>query len=346
MAIGGRFFSPMWSKKTLVAAALGKSGLRALLARLSRWSGLLCLNYHRIGDSRRSLFDRELWSATAADFEAQVRFLKQHFDVVGPDDLAHVLGKRCGRHALLTFDDGYRDNYALAFPILETHGIRAAFFVTSSFLDRSRPACWDEIAWMVRTSPRRRIPGATWLAHDLVFDEPEREQAVRTLVARYKELPLHEVEPYLDFLAEATGSGRCPPTETRETWMTWDMVRELREAGMSIGGHTVNHLVLAQLSPEQQWEEIHGCAKRLEVELGEPMTLFSYPFGSAQEFDEATRTCLRRQGVRLAFSFYGRYWNFDRPREWDCYNVPRLALDQAAGLDVFRARTTLPDLFR
>src|SRR5207245_5405986 len=127
-------------------------GLSGLISRALQWSGIVCLNYHRIGDGSSSLFDRGLWSATPEEFSAQVRFLKRHFDVIGPDDIPVVTSRKTGRYAIITFDDGYLDNYAVAFSILKNHRVSATFFVATGFVDNPQLPWWDELACMGRTS--------------------------------------------------------------------------------------------------------------------------------------------------------------------------------------------------
>ena len=129
------------------------TGLTALAARAYRWSGVVAFNYHRIGTAKGSLFDHGLWSANEDAFRDQLRFLKTNFDIVSPPDLPDIVAGRRGRYVMVTFDDGYIDNYTTAFPILGEAGVRATFFVTTGFIDTPRPAWWDEIAWMVRSSP-------------------------------------------------------------------------------------------------------------------------------------------------------------------------------------------------
>src|SRR5439155_21803986 len=131
----------------------------------------------------------------------------------------------------------------------------------------------------------------------------------RTHTERYKQLPGEEAGDYLDQLAEATGSGRCPAGEAVDEWMTWDMVREMRDGGMTIGGHTVTHPVLARLPRERQNQEIAGCATRLAEELGQPMRAFSYPNGTSWSFDGHTLAALEAGGVELAVSLYRRIPN-------------------------------------
>jgi peptidoglycan/xylan/chitin deacetylase (PgdA/CDA1 family) len=111
---------------------------------------------------------------------------------------------------------------------------------------------------------------------------------------------------------------------------------------MSIGGHTINHPILAQMLPEQQWQEISGCGERFKEELGEPMLYFSYPVGGLGSFNDDTRACLEKAGVRYAFSYYGGFRRFD---EWDKYDIRRIAVESYIGTDWFRAIVTLPQFF-
>src|SRR4051794_40886986 len=106
------------SRRERAARLLGRSGLRSLIGRCYRWDGLLVLNYHHIGDGSGSPYDRGTWNATAEGFESQVRALKADCDVVGPGDLDGLVAAGRGRFAMITFDDGYADNYRVAFPIL------------------------------------------------------------------------------------------------------------------------------------------------------------------------------------------------------------------------------------
>jgi len=330
----------MWRRK--MAWLMDKTGIQSLICATAPWSGVLCLNYHRIGDGRLSVFDRGLWSADETGFEQHVRFLKSNFDVVVPSDLTEIRRRATGRYVLLTFDDGYRDNYEVAFPILKRNGIRAAFFVATGFLDSPRLPWWDEIAWMVRSSTERSIVSSRWLSAPVLFDEPERERAVRVFLRAYKAMPGDSNEAFLDHLAEATGSGRYDSPEGKAVWMTWPMLREMRAAGMVIGGHTVSHPVLARLTLERQWEEISRCGQRLVEEIGEPMRSFSYPVGGLQSFNDDTRTCLHRAGVEHAFSYYGGY---RAPGDWDKYDVRRIAIESDMTPEWVRAVITLPSVF-
>ncbi|MDB5334247.1 MAG: polysaccharide deacetylase [Phycisphaerales bacterium] len=332
---------PFISRTDLAAGLLEGSGMGAALRAMGAWHGLLVLAYHRIGDGSRSCFDRELWSATPDDFDSQIKLLKRHADVITPGDLPLVAGRRRGRHVLITFDDGYRDNFETAFPILQSHGVRSLFFVTTGFLDRRGLSWWDEIAWMVRSSRRNEIPQSEWVRERIVFDRPDCHRAIGALLAIYKSLPGDATIPYLHHLAEATGSGRHRGDEADRTWMTWDMLREMSRSGMGVGGHTVSHPILANLPPHRQREEIAGCAGRIREEMGLPMRWLSYPSGKPFTYDAHTHACLAEQGVELAFSAYGGI-NHDTGR--DRYDVRRTGVEMNRSPRWLKMALTLPQI--
>jgi peptidoglycan/xylan/chitin deacetylase (PgdA/CDA1 family) len=327
----------------LIARCIDRLGGRRV-HRLARWSGVLVFNYHRIGEPGGSHGDHALFSATQDDFAEQMAFLARHFDVIGPQDLAGLADAPTGRHVLVSFDDGYRDNHELAFPVLRALGLSATFFVTTGFLDRRLGAWWDEVAWMVRHATAPSLPAGEWLRAGLSTERPWREATIHALLKAYKALDGSRCADFLDWIARSAGSGRCPAGDAGGDWMTWDMVRALRAGGMTIGGHTVNHAVLSRLTPEQQAAEITGAGARIQAELGEPMRWFAYPVGGRDAFDAHTRHALQAAGVELAFSYYGGYRRAGAG-DWDRFDVRRVAIERLHDRARFRATACLPGLY-
>lgn len=333
---------PTFSKRHLLAKTLDLTGVGRALRSVHAWEGILILNYHRIGDGGRSMFDHNLWSADEEEFEQQVSLLARRFDVIGLPDLERALSDSHGRYVMITFDDGYRDNYSSAFPILKRHGVPATFFLTTGFLDRPQVPWWDEIAWMVRSSTISELKASQWLATTLNLDETNRERAISRLLSIYKKLPGEEAPEYVEWLASALETGRCPQGLADELWMTWDMVREMEANGMSFGGHTVTHPILANLSSEQQEWEVAECQNRLTRELGHPADSFSYPVGGRSSFNIFTRMALAQHGFRWGFTYTG---GLCRPGHTDLLAINRAAVEVDVDGPLFRAMTTLPQLF-
>ncbi|MEA2527726.1 MAG: hypothetical protein QOF73_4953 [Thermomicrobiales bacterium] len=329
------------TKITLAAEVLQRSRGAAVFRRAPAWSGVLVLNYHRIGHATTTPFFRDVFSATPADFDRQLAFLARHADVVGAGDLPDVLSSGRGRHVMITFDDGYLDNYELAFPLLRQHRLPAIFFVCTGLLDGRGLAWWDEISWMVRTSHRRELPASGWFDRPIALAD-DREVAIKAVIERYRALPGEDTPAFLDHVAEAAGTGRADASLARNLWMTWDNVREMRSAGMTIGGHTVTHPILSRLSAERQKEEIAGCRARLAVELGDAPHLFAYPVGKPHTFNTDTRTALQASGFSHAFSFYGGHQPF---APVDPFDFRRTHVSWRTTMPLFQAMVTLPNVF-
>jgi len=328
------------SKVDLVARVTEATGLGGLVRRLGSWEGLLAFTYHRVGFPDESYYAPS-WDATPPMFEEQVRVLAKEFDLIGLDDLNAAVRTGRGRYVLITFDDAYRDNFDEAFPILNRFGAPATFFITTGFVDGRHLSWWDEIGWMVHMSTKTELKADGWVDVPLSLKAEDRQLAVRALTDHYKVLSAEKARAFMDVLAEATGSGRHP-TDDHDPWMTWDHIRELHAAGMHIGGHTVNHPVLAQLGADEQEREIVGCKRRIEAELGAPMRSLSYPDGGRGSFDENTRRILAENDVEFGFSYYGGYRRFG---DWDPYDVRRRWLSRSVTRDRFALMLTLPQVF-
>lgn len=328
-------------KKRLAARFVDATGLRTLLARLLPRDGVVILNYHRIGDGHASPYDRALWSASEEGFDAQLRFLKRSCDVIGLDQLDGALHARRGRHVAITFDDGYLDNYRMAYPALRRHGLPATFFIATGFIDAPKLPWWDEIAACVRRSTATSLDLRDWFEQPVPLGLGDREDTIVALLRKYKSLPCADAQAFLVRLREQAAIAQVDAAEPREHWMDWGMIREMAGGGMAIGGHTITHPVLSALPRERQRDEISGCAQRLQQELGAPMRWFAYPVGSPWAFNNDTKACLEELGVERAFSYYGGV----ATRHAQRYDVPRIAIESDTEPALFRAVAELPQVF-
>jgi peptidoglycan/xylan/chitin deacetylase (PgdA/CDA1 family) len=298
-----------------------RAGLGSLLRRLPLWRGLVVLGYHRVGDPDATELDRGVFSATDAEFGAQLDVLASSFNVIGLRDVEPALEGRSGRAVLLTFDDGYRDQAATAAPMLAERGLPGVFFLTTGFLDGGGLSWWDEIAWIARRSSAAEIPSDGHWLPEAVPLAGDREAAIRTLLDRYRVLPGEDGPAFVEHLASVAGTGRAEAVGS--PWMSWDDARALRPMGHDVGAHTVTHPVLARLDLAGQRREIAGSLERLRQELGQPVTSFAYPSGNLGSFDDHTSAILRECGVRRAFSFRG---GWQRPGRGQPYDLRRVGV--------------------
>jgi peptidoglycan/xylan/chitin deacetylase (PgdA/CDA1 family) len=100
------------------------------------------LAYHDVKNIDR--VGSDLYSVTERNFRRQVAMLVRCFDIIAPDRIAGEPAPGSAR-VVITFDDGHRNNYELAFPVLKSCGVPAVFFVSTAFLDSPGYLRWQEV---------------------------------------------------------------------------------------------------------------------------------------------------------------------------------------------------------
>jgi peptidoglycan/xylan/chitin deacetylase (PgdA/CDA1 family) len=269
---------------------------------------LLVLNYHRIGNPDEDSFDPGVFSASADEFNDQISYLKRRASLVNLQEaLAFVNGtirEKAGRcRVLITFDDGYLDNYDIAFPILQSHGVQGVFFLATSMVGSCHVPWWDHIAYLVRTARKRRF--SLHYPVDLVVDVDKNgfAKSLRDVLSLYKRPENADPVLFIRELGKETEGEDLPGTLRR--FINWDEAREICGAGMAIGSHTHSHHVLSQLSLKQQYEELSQSRSILKEQLGLEADVLAYPVGSTTSFSDQTQMLAQELGYRAAFSFHG-----------------------------------------
>lgn len=266
---------------------------------------LTVVNYHRIDDPFRSGFDsfKPNVSATPEDFDRQLEYLAKWFNVVSLQDVVRWLDGQQELPpyaALITFDDGYLDNYTSAFPLLRKHHFSALIFLTTGHVGTDAPFYWDLAAYCFAHT-----------THDhLIFPDEHMEswsnqeqldRASRKWVELLKSLPQAEKLIYVEKLPMDLGVS-IPQGFFRGLMMDWDQVREMQKGGIEFGAHTISHPILTRISLEEAHAEIVGSKSRIEDELGESVLGFAYPNGQGSDLNDKVENLVSDSGVRAAFT--------------------------------------------
>lgn len=299
----------MQGKKDLAANICAATGATWLLERIPRQPVLMILNYHRIGDAHATEYDSGTFSATAGEFDWQIGYLKRHYRMTSLDDVLRLLDgeeRLAEPRALITFDDGYLDNYQLAFPVLRKHGVQGVFFVPTAFTGTNRIPWWDTIAYVVRHSchPRFRLTYPRSDQFDVLAEGVDR--AIMRVLRLYKEPEMRDPDRFLEELERACEASR-PGGGVQRCFLNWDEAREMIRGGMAFGSHTHNHEILSKLPAPSQFEELRLSREILESELKQTVDTLAYPVGARDTFSSETQDALRRAGYRASFSFYGGF---------------------------------------
>ena len=216
----------------------------------------------------------DTWPADV--FDEQMGRLKQTMRVLPLLAAVEQLSKGSlpKRAVAITFDDGYRDNFEVAAPILLRHGLHATFFVSSGFLDGGRMFN-DTVIETVRRLPEGVVELPPPLSEPFLVDGlSSRRQLIRKVLSAVKYLSFAERSVAVEKFAALS-----PEPLPDSLMMSSEQVAALDASGMEVGGHTVDHPILARVSPDEAAHQIAQNKKDLEAIVGRSLRLFAYPNG-------------------------------------------------------------------
>jgi len=288
--------SKRWLKKALVRSPIFKAARHFLPPTA------VILSYHSILEEPQ-LTDHILGiSQPRASFEAHMKAVAQHFSPVTIEDIAQFAksGRELPSWAVaVTFDDGFADNYEVALPILSRYGISSTFYIMVNAVENGTLPwyCRIRFAFNSTRQPKWSHPGGN-RTYDLTI--PEERKAARAAAWDWGAALTGTVQQ--DFVGGVEKVLETEPVKAKRGFMMdWDQVRALRKAGHTIGGHTLSHPNVAQVSGSEARYEILGCKKRLEEEIGEPIDHFSYPHPALNpHWSKQTLEMTREAGFKSA----------------------------------------------
>lgn len=258
---------------------------------------LSVLIFHRVLPSVDPLFPNEMH---AFQFDRICGWVKNWFNVLPLDVAVQQLKSSTlpARAACITFDDGYADNFHVARPILQRHGLTATFFIATGYLNGGR--MWnDTIVESVRGCAQAVLDLSSLALRSYPLKTvPDRRKAISDLIGQIKYCNVDERAEIAETIAASAGVS--PPVNLM---MTRDEVKAMRQAGMQIGAHTVSHPILAKLSDESAEEEVRASKNTLEQILGERVGLFAYPNGKpGEDYSAKSVELIRQLGFDAAVS--------------------------------------------
>lgn len=285
---------------------------------------LTILFYHRVLSSPDPLMPDVLWPES---FEMQISTLARVFNVLPLDTAAENLfaGTLPERALAITFDDGYRDNLTVAVPVLKKYDLPATFFLTTGFLDGGLMYN-DVVVESVRRMPSGSVDLEFLGLGKVTIDDPNsRISLIHRITAAVKYLSPDERDNACAKLSDLF-SEPLPD----DLMMSADDVRALSETGMAIGGHTVDHPILAKASAADAFEQIAANRTMLGDLTGKLPTIFAYPNGKpGKDYQAEHVRMVRDAGYDFAVSTatgaaiptHDRY-QLPRVSPWDFKQLP------------------------
>ena len=269
------------------------------LPRLRRSSstkfGILC--YHRVGTDGVPRFSR----LDPGVFEAQMRYLRKHYRIVSLGQLCRELqeGESVEPTVSITFDDGYRDLYTHAFPVLQRYQIPATIYLIGRCMETGEVPWYDRIFVGFEVAPGPVL--------ELDIGGPQRFElsspAARTQAAWETVCKLRGIPDSLrrKWCATFERQISLPEDALQGRMLDWKQVRTMHRGEVFFGAHTMTHPVVSQLPPYALAEELGRSKRCLEQGLDAPVEDFAYPFGKeADIYSSVTQDFLVHAGYRSA----------------------------------------------
>lgn len=268
------------------------------LPRVSRFFGskfgILC--YHRIGTEGVPLFSR----LDPHVFEAQMRYLKKSYRIVSLAQLYKELleDRKVSPTIAVTFDDGYRDLYTYAFPVLRKYEIPATIYLIGRCMETGEAPWYDRI-----------FIALAGFAHATIGLEMDCHCQFDLSTPALRAEAAWKIVCYLRTISDTRRREWCaafeqrmnPPSNLLEGRMlNWDQVRTMQRGAVFFGAHTMTHPSVRQLESASFHEEFVHSKQILEAGLDSDVEHFAYPFGRSSDVSSLAQEFLANSGYRSA----------------------------------------------
>jgi peptidoglycan/xylan/chitin deacetylase (PgdA/CDA1 family) len=282
-----------------------RGGLKPVNGRDHHAGKVTILCYHRIvADIARAEQETEVGMVTSVEtFRRQMELVREHCEVLSLDEAAAVLrGQQITMRlaVVITFDDGYRDFYDLAWPVLRELSLPATVFVPTAYIGSGQMLDHDRFYRYVMKAHTRGLSLRVPLVKAGLSEEKLAALCAEVnplrVYSQLSHLPLALRERSLLCLDDFVGDQQ-EECVNGFSLLDWEMVREMASAGISFGAHTDNHVVLTNEEPQTVEREILRSKQALEKRLGTPARSFAYPTG---RYNSVVREAVARAGFEVA----------------------------------------------
>jgi len=275
-----------------------------LIRRLQRRPVGRLLVYHNVSAQRDPVFGID-----ESAFARQMAFLAQHYHVVTLDDLAGMLAGAqpwIERAVAITFDDGYEDNYLVAWPILRKSGLPATIYLPTDYIGSAEGIWLNRLHVALRMTPLDRLEAPELLGGEPPFlslrSSAERFAGASLLVDRLYDLAPRPRKALAEALIERlkVDLASLLPRPSALRFLNWDQAREMAGGLVTFGSHGCSHSIVSRLADDVLRDELTASKAIIEREMGRPVRHFAYPNGTRGDWDRRAVELLPELGYATA----------------------------------------------
>lgn len=288
--------------KAFASKALLHSGLLAVVAARRLRARCAVLMYHRVIRRSRQEYCHSSPGIVVYEntFRRHIAFLTKYFRILTIADLEGHLDRHepiSDRSCLITFDDGWKDNFDVAFPILTQHKVPAAIFLPYAFIGSDRVFWQEDLSAKLTLLLRSQNPAdRRFVKHLLRRRRSPSVEDVYWFIQRVKQGGAPAISSALKQVSMICANRNLPEHDDR--YLDWEEVNAMQSQGVTFGSHCISHRVLTELPEGEKREEIIDSRGLLGSRLGRDVDVIAYPNGN---YDAQVLSLAKEAGFRLGF---------------------------------------------
>jgi len=259
---------------------------------------VLILMYHRVikdKDDAKEYLQPGMY-VSESSFKKQMEFINRNYIIISLNSLIDAWKKgdldKCKKYCVVTFDDGWLDNYQNAYPILKQYNIPATIFLATSYVGTNRWFWPDKLSHLLKISNKQII--LKYLKNEYselsesnkIFikfkyfiennNSLEGRELIDAGIETFKEYPENEINKALNKLFRLLDV-QLP---LKRITLNWEEIHEMSNNGISFGSHTCNHKILTTISTQEVDSELKESIKTIKAKNINYVSVFCYPNGN------------------------------------------------------------------
>lgn len=268
------------------------------IRRIITKSQIMILIYHRVGPRA------DEWSLNPLNekiFDYHMKYLSNIFEIVSLNNLSKMIsnGQIPEKTAVVTFDDGYKDNYEFAFPILKKYNVPATIFPATDPIEQKKLFWWDELNYTLFHTDMESIDINGIGTYQLSSDE-EKIRAGTSIIEKLKKMDNIEKESIIEKIINLS-EVNIPEKLNKQLILSWNEIKKMNKNGIEFGAHTVTHPILTNVSLDEAKWEIMNSKVCLEENLDTKVASFAYPNG---DFNDKISSLVENLGFNSSVSVF------------------------------------------
>lgn len=302
--------------------------LLKIMSKIKKRHPCIILLYHQIVDENSKYLSKgPVVHHPLSQFKKEVVYFKKNYEVVGFDEVVHNLKHSLGfkrPSVAITFDDGYLNNYTLAYPIIKKYNIPATIYVATSLIGTNERTWTDQIesAFLATRKHYFSLPAVFGDAKVRIQTQEEKKEANIKTAEALKIRPDDERRELIrELFAAVEVNGDHAENLNSRMMLDWNEVKRMAENGITFGSHTHTHPILSRMAPEKAKKDILNSKKIIEEKLGIEIKHFAFPNGRDEDFSEELRDYCKQIGFEsIASAVYG----MNDPSSGNTYALKRI----------------------